>query len=151
MVVEDEGMNYLTRYSSGFPKIMHLIGDTAYWLDTDNKIDEQEALRAIVISTDEVGKKYVDQQVFSAIKSSDYRSILKRIANVDINSMSFKRSDIAADLSDTEKRKLDNFLQRMKKLKVIRQGDSVGEWVFNNRMVNLYIRWQGDDFTNNKT
>ncbi len=42
-------------------------------------------------------------------------------------------------LTAAEKRKFDNFLQRMKRLNVIRPGDARGEYVFNVRMVQLYI------------
>lgn len=34
---------------------------------------------------------------------------------------------------------LDNFLQKMKKLNVMRSGDAAGEYVFNVRMVRLYL------------
>jgi hypothetical protein len=36
-------------------------------------------------------------------------------------------------------RKFNNFLQRMKKLNVIRSGEVQGEYTFNLRMVRLYI------------
>ena len=53
--------------------------------------------------------------------------------------MSFSRADVASGLTPSEKRKFDNFLQRMKRLQVIRSGDVAGEYVFNVRMVRLYI------------
>src|SRR5262249_35429255 len=87
----------------------------------------------------EVGKKYVDQQVYKALRSSDYRSILQKIARMGPDSMSFKKSEIASQLTESEKKKLHNFLQKMKALNVIRSGDVAGEYVFNVRMVRLYI------------
>lgn len=148
--INDDALFFFTTYSSGFPKIMHLIGDAAYWLDNDGVIDKDEAIHAVIVASDEVGKKYVDQQVFKTIKSNDYRSILKKIARVDLTNSSFIRSDIAADLNADEKKKLDNFLQRMKKLKVLKPGDSTGEWIFINRIVQLYISWQNQEIINKR-
>ncbi len=137
--VSEDAMRWLTKYSAGFPKIMHLVGDAAYWLDRDGKIDEKEATLAVITAADEVGKKYVDQQVLKALRSEEYHSILRKIAEMSPSSMTFNRADIVSGLTDKQKKKFDNFLRRMKQLKVIRQGESRGEWVFINRMVALYI------------
>ena len=39
----------------------------------------------------------------------------------------------------SEKKKFNNFLQEMKSLNVLRSGDVPGEYIFNVRMVRLYI------------
>ncbi len=137
--VDREAMDLMTEYSAGFPKIMHLVGDAAFWLDRDAIITKDDALRAVIMAADEVGKKYVDQQVYKALRSADYHSILAKIAKMGPDSMSFLKSDVAADLTDTEKKKFSNFLQKMKRLKVLRSGDVQGEYVFSLRMVRLYI------------
>jgi hypothetical protein len=140
MSVEPSGMSLLTHNSAGFPKIMHLVGDAAFWIDKDGIIDESDALVAVIDAADDVGKKYVDLQVYKALRSEDYHSILDKIARMSgPTSMKFKKSEIAAGLEESEKRKLNNFLQRMKKLKAIRSGDTPGEYIFNHRMVRLYI------------
>lgn len=139
MTVEPEAMGLLTHYSAGFPKIMHLLGDTAYWIDKDNIIEEFEALNAVITAADDVGKKYVDHQVYGALQSADYRSILDKIGMISPNNMKFKKDEVASDLTETERKKFNNFLQKMVKLKVFRKGDIRGEYIFNNRMVRLYI------------
>ena len=48
-------------------------------------------------------------------------------------------TEIAKGLTQQQRKKLNNFLQKMKALKVIRAGDVVGELRFNVRMVRLYI------------
>lgn len=138
IAVDDAAMKILTTYSAGFPKIMHLVGDAAFWLDKDDRITAEEAWQAVVVAAEEVGKKYVDQQVYNTLKSADYRSILRKIAASGIR-MEFRRGDVAKGLTPAEARKLNNFLQKMKRLDVIRPGDVKGEWVFNVRMVRLYI------------
>ena len=53
--------------------------------------------------------------------------------------MNFQRSEVAKGLTEAERRKLGNFLQKMRKLNVIHPGDVQGEYVFNVRMVRFYI------------
>lgn len=140
MEVTPEAMAYLVYFSAGFPKIMHLIGNNAYWTDKDGLIDEEDARQAIIFAADEVGKKYVDQQVYKALRSDDYHAILKKIAVLTPSvALSFKKSDVEATLTDTEKNKFHNFLQKMKKLNVLRSGSTQGEYIFNQRMVRLYL------------
>lgn len=140
MQVEPDAMKTLIEYSTGFPKIMHLIGDAAYWTDKDSILDMGDAIGAILLAADEVGKKYVDQQVYKALRSKDYHSILAKIATIkSFSSMSFIKADVATGLTETEQKKFNNFLQKMKTLNVLRSGEVKGEYIFNSRMVRLYI------------
>jgi hypothetical protein len=139
MKVQPDALDLLTFYSAGFPKIMHLVGDAAYWKDRDGVIDREEALQSVILAAEEVGRKYVDQQVYKALRSTDYRGILDKIAKMGPTTMSFKKKDVAGGLTDTQKKKFNNFLQKMKALNVLRSGDVQGEYIFNIRMVRLYI------------
>lgn len=139
MRVNEDAMRLLVYYSAGFPKIMHLVGDAAYWIDRDGIVDDEDASRSVREAADEVGRKYVDQQVYGALHSKDYLSILSKIGKLDPDSLSFKKADAVAGLTETEKKKFNNFLQKMKSLKVLRSGEVKGEYVFNVRMVRLYI------------
>ena len=139
MPVEPSAMSILTQYSAGFPKIMHLVGDAAFWIDRDGIIKQADALTAVFLAAEEVGKKYVDQQVYRALRSPDYKSILAKIGKMDPDTMSFKKADVASGLTESEKKKFNNFLQEMKSLNVLRSGDVPGEYIFNVRMVRLYI------------
>jgi hypothetical protein len=139
MTVRPKAMNLLTHWSAGFPKIMHVIGDNAYWMDQDGVIDEDDASAAVVRAADDVGRKYVDQQVYRALHSGAYHSILAKIAKLPPAQMSFRKADVVPGLTEEEKRKFSNFLHRMKVLKVIRSGDVAGEYVFNMRMARFYI------------
>jgi hypothetical protein len=140
--VNEDAMKLFTYYSAGFPKIMHLVGDAAYWFDKDGIIDKDDAFRALVIAAEDVGRKYVDQQVYNALRSQDYHSILQKIAQTGLENESFKKADVAKGLSENEKKKFNNFLQKMKRLKVLRSGHLQGEYIFNMRMVYLYIWMQ---------
>ncbi len=139
IVVEPGAMDIMTHYAAGFPKVMHLIGNAAYWLDRDGRIDKDDAMNAVVLAAEEVGKRYVDQQVYAALRSADYRSILAKIARMGPDAMNFTKGDVVKGLTEKEKGKFNNFLQKMKRLGVLRSGEVQGEYVFNVRMVRLYI------------
>jgi hypothetical protein len=139
MTVESSALQAMTYYAAGFPKIMQLIGNAAYWLDRDGCVDAQDAENAVISTAEEVGKRYVNQQVYAALHSADYHSILAKIAKMGAAADSFMKRDVEKGLTEGEKRKFNNFLQRMQKLKVLRRGDVQGEYVFNMRMVRFYI------------
>ena len=138
MTITEKALDLFATYSGGFPKIMHLIGDAAYWRDQDGQVDDQDAYGALLVAAEEVGSKFVDQQVYKELKSPDYRAILKVIGKSGLG-MSFRRSDVVSGLTDAQKKKMGNFLQKMKKLGVIRSGENQGEYVFTGRMARLYI------------
>ncbi len=139
MDLEPGALDILTHYAAGFPKIMHLIGNAAYWLDRDGRIDKDDASNAVILAAEEVGKRYVEQQVYAALRSADYRSILAKIARTGPDNMRFTKNDVLKGLTETERKKLNNFLQKMKRLGVLSSGENPGEYVFNVRMVRLYI------------
>lgn len=136
--VKEDAMSFLCHYSAGFPKIMHIIGETIYWIDQDGIIDKDDADYGILLSAEEIGKKFVDQQVYKALRSKDYHAILTKIGKEKFD-LSFQKGTIAKGLTEGEKKKFNNFLQRMKKLNVLRAGDEQGEYIFNSRIVRLYI------------
>lgn len=133
--VTADGMQVLTEYSAGFPKVMHLIGDWAYWNDQDLVIDASDAIAAVVDAAEDFGRKYVDQQVLAALKSPDYRSILGKIAS----DVQFLKQDVEQGLDESERKKFNNFLQKMKTLHVLRSGSVKGEYIFNMNLVRLYL------------
>jgi hypothetical protein len=139
MTVDSAALEFMTFFAAGFPKIMHLIGNAAYWLDRDGQVDMADVADAVDAAAEEVGKRYVNQQVYAALHSTDYHSILAKIAKMSPAADSFMKQDVEKGLTEGEKRKLNNFLQKMKRLKVLRSGDVQGEYVFNMRMVSLYI------------
>ncbi len=139
MRVSDDALRLMITYAAGFPKIMHLIGNAAYWGDRDGTVDKDDATRAIMQAAEEVGRKYVDQQVYRVLRSKDYQSILAKIGKLSPYATSFTKTEVLAGLTESEKRKFDNFIRRLRALKVLRLGDARGEYAFNVRMVRLYL------------
>src|SRR3989338_133748 len=141
MQVEEAALSSLCRYSAGFPKLMHIIGDNIFWVNQDSLVDKDDAIRGILSAAEEIGKKFVDQQVLNALRSNDYRSILAKLAKENFD-LSFKKGNIEKGLTDSEKKKFHNFLQRMKELGLFKAGDEQGEYIFTSRLARLYVRFK---------
>jgi hypothetical protein len=138
MTIEQPAMRSLVSFSSGHPKIMQLIGNRVFWIDTDRTVDQADVMASFAPAIDEFGKKYVEHQVYQALQSMDYRAILVKISGSTDMTGRFRRAEIIPGLTDSEKRKLDNLIQRLKDLNVI-HSPVRGEYSFADPMVRLYI------------
>jgi hypothetical protein len=139
ITVDEDAMENLCFWSAGFPKVMHIIGDAAFWFDKDNKIDIDDSLTAVSAAAKEIGRNFVDPQVYDALRSPLYHAILMKLGKADFG-ITFKKSTIEKGLSAEEKKNFNNFLQRMKELNVLKSGEERGEYIFNSLLVKLYIR-----------
>ena len=131
-------LSEMVKLSGGFPMLMHEVGDAIFWLDTDNRIDEKDAISGILEAAEVVGKKYLDPQVYRALRSETYRSILRRIGKLPLGK-SFRRQDILEKVPEREQRTFDNFIQRTKRLGIISETEVRGEYRFINQLYHLYV------------
>jgi hypothetical protein len=139
---EPEAIESMVGWSSGYPKIMHLIGDAVYWAHSDGEIiTEDEAYEGIQEACEIIGRKYFEYSILRALQSKDYASILNKLADILKNSWRtvFTRTNLKMQLSSKEQSKLDSFLRKMKTLHVIDQTGSKGEYRIINNMVFMYI------------
>jgi len=137
--ISESAIDLMIRFSGGFPMLMHEVGDAVFYEDIDNKIDRKDALFGIHIAADIVGRKYLDPQVYSALRSKTYRSILRKMGSLPIGN-SFHRKDIIPQMRENEQKNLDNFIRKIKKLGIIREEEVRGEYSFINQLYHLYIK-----------
>lgn len=139
--VDAEALSMLTFFSGGLPKLMHELGEAAFWTDSDNQIDKNDATAAVFTAAETVGRKYFEP-IRAALKSPDYHAILAKLptaAQGGAFDRSFRKDVVAKALNDKERRKFNNFLQRMKRLGALSQGEIRGEWVFPDRLIRMYL------------
>lgn len=138
--VETEAMKLMVQFSSGLPLLMHEIGDAAFWIDTNGVIDREDAIQGVLTAAEKVGEKYLDPKVYRAIRSPRYRSILRKLGKIPL-SRNFKKRDVEARLSESEKKVFHNFLRRIRELGVI-EADverGPGTYRFVNEIYPIYI------------
>ena len=132
-------LNFMVRYTGGLPVLAHEIGDAVWRTAKAPTIAHKELVEGIVRAAGIVGRKLLEPQIFQAIQSDRYRSILRKMADEPAR-MTFQRGDLAARLAPAERRVLDNFLQRMRKLGAVQPDPEVrGGYRFPNRLHALYF------------
>ncbi|MEW6102748.1 MAG: BREX system ATP-binding domain-containing protein [bacterium] len=143
--IEPEAISSMVDLSGGFPTLMHEVGDAIFWEDKDNKIDEEDARYGIIDAAENVGRKYLAPQVYKAIGSETYRSILRKIGDLPLGT-NFQRREILKKMSEEEQKTFDNFLQRIKRLGIINETEIRGEYRFVNQLYHLYVMLEAFKF-----
>ena len=136
--VANAGIELLTRFTGGLPVLAHEIGDAVWRAAPKPEISLDDIGNGIINAAEIIGRKFLDPQVFRAIRSERYRSILRKIA--DLPRGTIRRSEIMEHLTDRERKVVDNFLQRMIKLGALQRDPEVyGGYRFPNRLYELYF------------
>jgi len=130
-------MSAMVDFSGGFPMLMHEIGDAVFWQDTDCLVDYDDAGDGILVAAKNVGKKYLDPQVYRTIGSETYRSILRKMGQFPLGKL--QRKLILEKMTETEQKTFDNFLKKMKHLGMICDTEVRGEYAFTNLLYQLYV------------
>ena len=141
MTVEDDALRAMVEFTGGLPTLAHEIGDAAFNLAPQDTVGALVSIEAIAQAAEAVGRKYLDPQVYKAIRSEKYRSILRKIVGPEF-AAGFKRREVMSDLDAAEQRVFDSFLKRMRELGVLRQEGEAGTYNFVNRLHWLYFRMQ---------
>lgn len=155
---EDVALQTMTEYSGGLPTLLHEIGEATFYVDTDNKIDINDALRGVIDASKVVGKKYIDRQVFEEIRSDARRKLLLKIVKSEgrgpevgvrmekgggvslMETLLIERKKVLQVLVEEEKKDFDNLLRRMTRLGILNKSDERGKYTFQNRLFPVYIR-----------
>lgn len=131
---------FLWDFSKGYPVFMHEIGDATFKRASKQEIDELIAFWGCVDAAGIIGAKYIEPKVLKAIRSQNYLKILDKLP-FDIISMQFTRTECLKTLNSEEAKVFDNFINRMKKLDVIRNrpGAGQGQYEFTSELYGLFF------------
>lgn len=148
--VDDDALELMVRYSSGLPVIMHEIGDAAYFANNNGRIDNDDALLGVLTAAESIGRKHLDPQVYRAIRSKSYRSILRKLGlrEAPLN-RKFTRKEVAEYLTEREKKVFNNFLRRLRSLGVIEPDPEMGRgcYRFINEIYPVYVYLEAKAFS----
>ncbi len=139
--VPDEMLDLLASFTGGVPVLAHEIGDAVWRLAPDPEIDRRTVTQGIYSAADVVGSKLLDPQLFNALRSGRYRSILRTIAKGP--TMRFRPATVAERLPAKERGALDNFLRRMRQLGALdTDPEQRGGYRFPTRLHALYFHME---------
>ncbi|MBN1509111.1 MAG: AAA family ATPase [Sedimentisphaerales bacterium] len=139
-VVAPEHLDQMVRFTGGLPVLAHEIGDAVWRAASGRTIGVDEVTDGILNAAEVVGRKLLEPQVFQALRSDRYRSIVRKMADRPTG-LQFRRKDLIAKLTADEKKVMDNFLRRMKELGAIVSDDQSGRgaYRFQNQLHALYF------------
>lgn len=136
--VSQEGLDSLARFTGGLPVLAHEIGDAVWRTARGPTIEKNEISEGISTAAEVIGRKLLNPQIFSAIRSESYHSIFRKMA--DEPRTHFRRAELRELLTDAEKKGLDNFLRRMTSLGALEKDPQVrGGYRFPNLLHALYF------------
>ena len=136
--IEETELSQLVRFTGGLPVLAHEIGDAVWRTAQSLNINAREVSQGISVAAEIIGRKLLEPQIFSVIRSERYRSILRKIAGEP--QMYFRRAELVANLTEKEAKVVDSFLRRMKQLGAIETvADVKGGYRFPNLLHALYF------------
>ena len=141
--IEEPELSRLVQFTGGLPVLAHEIGDAVWRAAQSLEISAREVSQGISIAAEIIGRKLLEPQIFSAIRSERYRSILRKMAGEP--QMYFRRAELVANLTEKEAKVVGSFLRRMKKLGAIETIDGVrGGYKFPTFLHALYFRLESE-------
>ncbi len=141
--IEEPELSRLVQFTGGLPVLAHEIGDAVWRAAQSLEINAKEVSQGIFIAAEIIGRKLLEPQIFSAIRSERYHSILRKMAGE--SQMYFRRAELVANLTEKEVKVVGSFLRRMKKLGAIETNVGVrGGYKFPNLLHALYFRLESE-------
>jgi Cdc6-like AAA superfamily ATPase len=81
--IDEDAKDIISRFSEGYPHFLQQYAYSAFEVDTDDKIDESDVIKGLVMENGalhQLGVRYFDNMYFKEIYSEDYRKILQVMA-----------------------------------------------------------------------
>ena len=139
--VSGEGLDLLLPFTGGLPVLAHEIGDAVWRTARGPAIAERELVEGVSMAAEVIGRKLLNPQIFSAIRSESYHSIFRKMA--DLPETRFRRAELRERLTKAEEKGLDNFLRRMTALGALEKDPAIrGAYRFPNLLHALYFRME---------
>lgn len=142
--VKSSDIKLLASYSDGLPVMAHEIGNSVWKFAKSKKITSNEILDGIFDAAESIGRN-LGKDIIQALQSKNYRSILRKITGPDAQSIGFefsrKQLHSMENLTNSEKKGLDNFVTRMRKLGALVPGaeGERGSYRFATRLHRIYF------------
>jgi len=143
ITIDANALLLMVQLSGGYPMLMHEVGDAVFWQDKDDHIDESDAVQGITEAARNVGRKYIGTQVASVFRNKIYSSILLRMGEKLPIGATFNRQELLkVNAPENERRNLDNFLNKIKRLGIMKDAEVRGEYTFVNPLYHLYVWYE---------
>ena len=119
---------------------MQEIGDSVFWMASGGVVREQDAMDGLVLAAQNVGTKYLDPAFYRTVRSTRYRSIVRKMTTV-ASFAEFTRSEVMSRLDENESKVFDNLLRRLREVGIVEQDVEAGRgaYRFVNELYPVYV------------
>lgn len=139
---KDQAISLMSTLAGGHPVMWHELGDAVFWEDQDETITLDDVGRGLRVAAENVGRKYLKRKLYDELRSDVYRNILSYIGSLTPGN-AINRQEALKALPKKEAANFDNFIDKMRKLELMRLGDRRGEYVFTNFLYQFYVYLRG--------
>ena len=140
---DDSALVTMANFTSSMPTMMQEIGDATFWRDSDNYIDNNDALEGVIEAGNRIGLKYLQPLIDNKIRSENYLSLFKKIGQklAPSPNSTFTKKEFLDELNESESKVFNDFISRAKKLGIIELASSKkqGEYQFTNQLYPIYF------------
>lgn len=137
LCAKNKALEMMVKHSGGFPLLLHEIGDAVYWCDKDGIIDEKDAIEALLLAADSLGRKQFRHLLYRRIRAPAYRQLLFQLAKMPPGTIITTR--LLSNLFSRQKRNIiSSFIQRMVHLGIL-QKTAPGSYQFSSQLLRLYL------------
>ena len=143
--VPHSDMKILIYASGGIPLSMQFVGDGVFWACDGKKVTKQCIRTGIVEGVRRVGNRYLNEQLFSTMRSKRYKNVLLDPEFIQFENDYFQREDIKkiVDKHEQDKKRAYNitgsFIKKMCKIGVLKPGEEPATWKFKNGFIRVYL------------
>ena len=139
MGISEGAVREFYHQSAGIPRLMHLVGDTAYRAARNHRINLSDARAATALAARDYGNRFVREKLAPVLLTGDEKSILYQLGRLDSQSPSFAIGQVAGGLSVSELPKLSGFLGELVRIGILRSGETRDQFEFCIPLVQQYI------------
>ncbi|MCY0879497.1 MAG: hypothetical protein OWU84_11225 [Firmicutes bacterium] len=150
MTGDAEAIDLMVTWSAGYPRIVQIIGDAAYWRDKDGHVSREDVRLALDDAVMEVGRRFVDHQIVDALHSKAYRGILAAMAGEAwqrgrLWGSPFYLRDLRAMMPDMPDYTVRRFISRLRALGAVVPDleEGRGAFRFSHPMIEAYLSLMG--------
>ena len=138
--IESDAMSVMVVYSGGLPAMMQEIGNAVFWEDQDGVVDLGDAIEGVFNAAMDVGRKYLNPKVYDTFRNERYQAIIRKLGTYPVQ-QGFTRRQVADSLTSEELRVFDNFLRRLRELRVVEMDHQGGRgaYRYTNQIFPVYM------------
>lgn len=133
--VDDEALDFMTRYTSGMPLAMQFIGDSVFWNLKYDKVSLLDAKESVIIASKNMGRNPL-RRTLKGITNPLFHEMLTKIASKEL--LMFTFNQIEDIFTEKEMDNLPDFIKTVTNLGIIKKDEYSNQYLFKDGLFYVY-------------